>query len=246
MAALLGLPNYKPQSVAGLSVSITEIVLTVGQYDPITKLREELAANGCNPQIITNPILENVRSMSYPENAINKAELHQLWRIYQTIIVSNMLTSTWVNMPAAVRGYEQFKGAGKDENCPAGADNLTRPGPGLSWATNQPYPPKTVRRFAGPRSVDQVRFNCYQDIYHLDDLFLTALNANTPDLLQAQALITINIFPKSFPVVRLVNPADPRDCYSLAQLTGNQANRVSGRQPHNRLLLNVDILRAIQ
>jgi len=220
MDAFMGLPNYGPQhSVAGRSVSITDMILAPGQFAPITDLRSALKTNGCNPSGIGTS-QANVKRMVYPTNAQDRAELYQLWRIYQNIVIS-IINAQWSAMPSDIKGYEQFKGTAKADPCPAGADNLNRPGPGLSWATNQPYPPKTVYGFIDSRfGADQLRKTCYQDAYHLDDLFWAALIGNRPDLPQQPANTSSNIFPKEFCVAVLKNPDNEADVYPLAQLTG--------------------------
>ena len=223
MNALMGLPNYGSRSRAGDSVAINEMVLTQGAYQPIDVLKTELVNNGCIPSNISinQP---NVLRMVYPQNANNKAELFQFYRIYQTIRIS-IVNALWSDMPSDIRGFEQFKGTGINEECPSGEDNLMRPGSLLSWAANQPYPPRFVFPYLGSKP-NQARKTCYQDAYHLDDLFLAALNTAQPDLPQISPTFISNRFPLpankpvGYCVQVLVNPTSPNDIYPLAQLTG--------------------------
>jgi hypothetical protein len=212
MDAFLGLPNYA-SGVAGRSVSIASAVLQPNSFQPITDLKSQLASNGCNPAGITT---ENVRKMVYPINSANSVELYQLWIIYQTA-VGSVITAPWTTMPNDTRGFDQFKGAVVGQACPAGANNLTRPGSGFSWAANQPFPPKQVYSYLDPvHGVDQQSRTCYQDVYHLDDWLWNQLT-NNPNFLSNPAT---NTFPQRFCAVVLVNPNDPNDRYTLAQLTG--------------------------
>jgi len=235
MGAFLGLGNYG-LGYAGRSTPIVEEILRQGSYAPITELRAELSANGCNPSLISSEPSPNLRRMVFPTNqpATNGdygyVQLYELWRIYQDV-VNNVINAPWTNMPNDVRGYEQFKGIQAGQVCPSGGNNLTRPGSGLSWAANQPYPPRTVYQFSDPlyggtNGVNHSFFTCYQDIYHLDDWFwAVGINQLTNP--------ASNSFPREFCAIDLVNPQSPSDLYVLAQLRGLDGNLWPPGMPNN-------------
>jgi hypothetical protein len=235
--ALLGIPNYSIAHRAGVSVSITEQVISPGAFDPITQLKKLLQTGyDCNPENIPyNPgdpniaALDPIRKMAFPQNRAENVEVYQLWRIYQSIeknIYSPDTNRPWsamlsytINSPGytpqsiSISGYDQFKGVGVNERCPAGENGLTRPGRDYTWAANQPYAPKSVRPHIDPRfGSDQSRQTCYQDVYHLDDWFwdqdVSYINSVS------------NTFPRIFCVAKLTNPQNPNDYYYLAQLRG--------------------------
>jgi hypothetical protein len=221
MDALMGLPRYGSQQIAGSSIGIADMVLSQGAFEPITNLKQGLSNTGCNPQSITDTAAQK---FAFPTDSDNSANLFQLWTIYQRM-ASSVINSNWNTMngilldnngaPRYLRGYEQFKGIdATTQTCSAvaGANGLTRPGSGFTSAQNQPYPPQPVTGYtfdlnAGSGSGNaQPRKTCYQDVYHLDDWFLSQANSN----------ISTNMMPQTFPVIRYC-PV-PGDEYFLAQL----------------------------
>jgi TolB protein len=218
MDAFLGLPNYGAVSVAGRSVTTTDEILQPKQIVAITQLADDLPKAGCDPSSLSPG---TSRKMVYPENTVSKAELYELWRVYQD--VARMYNAPWTTMSTLiVQHSDQYKGYPAQ---PCNTKNYARPGAGYSWASTQPYPPQFQILYQDPKfGKNQSTFGCYQDVYHLDDLFWAALqgqsNANDLTQQQAQAAITSNKFPKEFCVAVLQNPDFPTDKYPLAQLIG--------------------------
>lgn len=162
--------------------------------------------------------------MVYPNNSSDKAELYQLYRIYQTVQIS-IINAAWSAMYQDIQRQDQFKGENVTAPCPSGENGLSRPGSGFTWAADQPYPPMQVYPYLDPKPF-QARKTCYQDTHHLDDLFLAALTSPQADLPQLPAAFALNTFPlpsskpNGYCVQILVDPNNPEDVYPLAQLTG--------------------------
>jgi hypothetical protein len=231
LGALMGLPNYGSSFTAGLSTSIQDVILDPDEYQPITDLIASLTGSGanCDPTQFGTSVADNVKRMVFPVNSELRqvVELFELWRIYQTVISDAVVTAPWASFPATpfnLRGFEAFKGVAFGLSCPqtGAAQGLSRPGPGLTWAANQPYPPRAEGPYLHPVYGSKQAFKtCYQDTKHLDDLMWAGLTQTTPDLgAPLPNGFASNTFVKQFPVVKLKNPADCADTYPLAQLTG--------------------------
>jgi hypothetical protein len=237
MDAMMGLPNYGTQSKAGISVAWIDQILAPSAFQPITDLKTQLNSVACNPDQISAQNYGNVRRMVFPENSsgadsTHPAEIYQLYRIYrniQTQVTNGVWDSARTGLPDII-GFEQFKGISVDANCNtvSGADGLARPGAGFTWASNQPFPPKVTRAFLHPNPArPQANKTCYQDAYHLDDLFWSVLSGVlSPDLPAIPPTFSNDIFPlpanhsAGYDVIVLKNPDNCNDQYSLAQLTG--------------------------
>jgi len=232
--AFLGLPNYKDKSIAGKSVSFVEQVLRPGQFTDITALQAILKQVNCDPSLIPdNKSSESIGRMVYPRNENTYVDLYLLWVIYSQIN-NNVINAPWSTMPSLLQNFDQYKGVNVPVSCSttAGGDGLLRPGPNFPWSSNQPYPPKKVLGIVDPKyGFNQLSMTCFQDVYHLDNLFLVSLANNTQDLAQQPANSSSNIFPPAithvpwrptpiFCVEVLVNPTTTQDTYPLAQLTG--------------------------
>jgi hypothetical protein len=228
--AFMGLPNYAaPSSKAGVSVPIQTQVTRPTYLQSLDALDQDLRSNGCDASIIT---ADNIRRIVLPQNRTDDkgAELYELFRIYENI-VTQVNSAPWQSLPKDIAHQDQFKGVPIAMPCPSGGNGLSRPGSSYTWAANQPYPPVTVFPYvptndhtSTPVSTYQARKSCYQDEYHLDDLYLAALTQAQPDLPLQPTGASSNLFPKPFCVKVLVNPTNPTDTYPLAQLTGKDGS----------------------
>ncbi len=147
--AFLGLPNYGT-GFAGNSVALIDQILAPNAFEPISDLKVELLENnsGCNPQSLNGNLLKMMFPTNRPTGFVpNAVELYELWLIYQNI-ANNIVDSHWNTFPNDLRGFEQFKGIEFLNDCPSGADELTRPGTELPWATNQRFIPQKVYKYS--------------------------------------------------------------------------------------------------